>query len=76
LPIARPERQAPKARARLEAFAEDYAKRQAGLGEAGEELRAERDRAVRAAYREGLPMRMIARVMKMSHQRVSQIIGN
>jgi len=39
-----------------------------------EGLRAERDRAGRAAYRRGLPMAAIARVIGISHQRVSQIV--
>jgi hypothetical protein len=32
------------------------------------------DEAIRAAYGEGLPMTTIAKVMGMSHQRVSQIV--
>jgi DNA-directed RNA polymerase specialized sigma subunit len=40
----------------------------------GEELRSERDKAIVAAYRRGLPMSRIAAVMKISHQRVSQIV--
>jgi DNA-directed RNA polymerase specialized sigma subunit len=40
----------------------------------GEKLRAERDQAIRAAYREGLPMSDIAALLGMSHQRVSQIV--
>lgn len=39
-----------------------------------ERHRAERDEAIRAAYREELTMAEIAKVLKMSHQRVSQII--
>jgi DNA-directed RNA polymerase specialized sigma subunit len=34
----------------------------------------ERDRAIRAAYKAGLPMAAIAKIMSMSHQRVSQIV--
>lgn len=30
--------------------------------------------AIRAAYRDGLPMKAIARIMGVSHQRVSQIV--
>jgi transposase-like protein len=37
-------------------------------------LRQERDEAIRTAYSEGLPMTAIARIMGMSHQRVSQIV--
>jgi DNA-directed RNA polymerase specialized sigma subunit len=44
------------------------------LEEAGEELRADRDEAIRAAYKAGLPMVAIAEVLGMSHQRVSQIV--
>jgi DNA-directed RNA polymerase specialized sigma subunit len=44
------------------------------LEQAGEDLRQERDEAIRAAYSEGLPMKAIAKVMGMSHQRVSQIV--
>jgi DNA-directed RNA polymerase specialized sigma subunit len=39
-----------------------------------EELRQERDDAIRAAYGDGLPMTTIARIMGISHQRVSQIV--
>jgi transposase-like protein len=39
-----------------------------------EELRAERDDAIRTAYRAGLPMTDIAHLLKMSHQRISQIV--
>lgn len=41
---------------------------------AAEQLRAERDKAIRVAYKDGLTMADIARVLKMSHQRVSQIV--
>ena len=37
-------------------------------------LRRERDEAIRRAYGEGLPMTAIARLVGMSHQRVSQIV--
>jgi DNA-directed RNA polymerase specialized sigma subunit len=30
--------------------------------------------AIRRAYRDGLPMKAIAEIMGMSHQRVSQIV--
>ncbi|MGD9735217.1 MAG: sigma factor-like helix-turn-helix DNA-binding protein [Solirubrobacterales bacterium] len=72
--IARPERQSPEAKARLAAFAEEYARRQGELERAADQLREERDEAVRAAYKDGLPMKAIAEVMGMSHQRVSQIV--
>jgi DNA-directed RNA polymerase specialized sigma subunit len=58
----------------LAAFAEDYARRESELEQAAEQLRAERDQAIRAAYRDGLPMAAIAQVLKMSHQRISQIV--
>ncbi len=70
----RPERQAPEAKARLEAFAEDLPRRQVELDERAEELREERDTAIRAAYKEDLPMKAIAEVSGISHQRVSQIV--
>jgi transposase-like protein len=44
------------------------------LERSGERLRAERDKAIRVAYRGGLPMSVIAQVMELSHQRVSQIV--
>jgi DNA-directed RNA polymerase specialized sigma subunit len=56
------------------AFAETYARRESELERAADQLRAERDRAIRAAYKDGLPMKAIAQVMGMSHQRVSQIV--
>jgi hypothetical protein len=56
------------------AFAKEYAKREAALGRDGEQLRGERDKAIRAAYRAGLPMATIAQLLEMSHQRVSQIV--
>jgi DNA-directed RNA polymerase specialized sigma subunit len=49
-------------------------RREAELARAGDELRQARDEAIRAAYQDGLPMAAIARIMSMSHQRVSQII--
>jgi DNA-directed RNA polymerase specialized sigma subunit len=39
-----------------------------------QKLREERDQSIRKAYREDVPMADIAAVLKMSHQRVSQII--
>jgi DNA-directed RNA polymerase specialized sigma subunit len=59
---------------RLAAFAQDYASREGSLERSAEELRAERDQAIQAAYKAGLPMADIARVLGMSHQRVSQIV--
>jgi transposase-like protein len=59
---------------RLAAFADDYARREAALEQMGDDLRHERDKAIRTAYREGLPMKAIAQVMGMSHQCVSQIV--
>jgi hypothetical protein len=58
----------------LAAFAEDFAKREAEREQAAEELRQERDEAIRAAHADGLPMKAIAQIMRMSHQRVSQIV--
>lgn len=56
------------------AFAGDYARREKELGRIAELLREDRDKAIRAAYADGLPMAEIARVLKISHQRVSQIV--
>lgn len=72
--IARPKRQAPEAKTRLTAFAEEYAQRQGELEQIADQQRAERDEAIKVAYRDGLPMQTIAQVMGMSHQRVSQIV--
>lgn len=55
-------------------IAKEHARRESELEEAGEELRADRDEAIRAAYKAGLPMAAIAEVLGMSHQRVSQIV--
>jgi transposase-like protein len=41
---------------------------------AGGRLRAERDEAIRRAYREGLPVQDIAAVAKLSHQHVFRIV--
>lgn len=72
--IARPKRHAPEARTRLTAFAKEHAKRERALEARAEKMRAERDKAIRAAYRDDMTMADIARVLKMSHQRVSQIV--
>lgn len=56
------------------ALSETYTRREAELERAAEQLRVERDQAIRAAYKDGLPMKAIAQVMGMSHQRVSQIV--
>jgi transposase-like protein len=37
-------------------------------------LHQERDQAIRTAYDGGLPMTAIGQIMRMSHQRVSQIV--
>lgn len=72
--IACPERKAPDAEARLTVFAKRLAKRGVELARASENLRAERDREIRAAHSGGPPEDAIARVMKLSQQRVSQIL--
>jgi DNA-directed RNA polymerase specialized sigma24 family protein len=56
------------------AFAEEYVQRESELEQAAERLRVERDKAIKAAYGDGLPMAAIAQVLGMSHQRVSQIV--
>ena len=72
--IPRPKRKAPEARAALVAFAAEYARREDELERLVEELRADRDKAIRQAYKDGLPMSGIAEVLAISHQRVSQIV--
>lgn len=72
--IPRPKRKAPEARAALVAFAAEYARREAELEGVAEALRADRDKAIRQAYRDGLPMSDIATALAISHQRVSQIV--
>jgi DNA-directed RNA polymerase specialized sigma24 family protein len=58
----------------LSAFAENYRSRDSDLGRLAERLREDRDRAIRQAYKDGLPMADIARILDMSHQRISQIV--
>jgi transposase InsO family protein len=70
----RPKRHVPEAQTRLSAFAKSYGKREAELEARAEKLREERDAAIRAAHKEGLPMATIAQVLGISHQRVSQIV--
>lgn len=72
--IPRPKRKAPEARAALAAFAAEYGRREAELERLAEALRADRDKAIRRAYKDGLPMSGIAEVLAISHQRVSQIV--
>ena len=72
--IARTKRQAPEAKATLEAFAADYRRRDAALDKQKEELRDERDEAIRAAHKDDLPMMDIAAVLDMSFSRVQQIV--
>ena len=56
------------------AFAAEHARREAELERAAEALRADRDKAIRQAYKDGLPMSDIADVLAITHQRVSQIV--
>lgn len=72
--IPRPKRKAPEARAALAAFATEHARREAELEKLAEKLRTDRDKAIRRAYKDGLPMSAIAEVLAISHQRVSQIV--
>jgi DNA-directed RNA polymerase specialized sigma subunit len=58
----------------LKAFATDYGRREQKIGRAVERLRTDRNKAIRKAYDNGMPMRDIAIVLEISHQRVSQII--
>lgn len=55
-------------------FAKAYSEREEALAHQAEQLRIERDEAIRAAYRDDLPMTAIAQIMGLSHQRVSQIV--
>jgi DNA-directed RNA polymerase specialized sigma24 family protein len=72
--IARPKRKAPEAHAVLKSFAADYRQRQEQMEQAADGLRADRDRAIRSAYGDGMAMSEIASVLAISHQRVSQIV--
>lgn len=58
----------------MSTFAEEYSRRESELGRLAERLRGDRDRAIRQAYKDGLPMADIARILDMSHQRISQIV--
>jgi DNA-directed RNA polymerase specialized sigma subunit len=58
----------------LEAFATDYRAREAELDKQREELVAERDEAIREAYKGDLPMKAIGEVLDLSFQRVQQIV--
>jgi DNA-directed RNA polymerase specialized sigma subunit len=58
----------------LVAFATEHARREAALEQAAEALRADRDKAIRGAHKEGLPMSDIADILSLTHQRVSQIV--
>jgi hypothetical protein len=53
----------------------DDARGTIALATAGARLRDERDWAIRGAHGHGVPIASIARMMKMSVQRVSQIVG-
>jgi DNA-directed RNA polymerase specialized sigma24 family protein len=72
--IARTKRQAPEAKAKLEAFAEDLHRREAELEKQQSDLRQERDEEIRAAYQGDLPMEDIAQVIDLHLSRVHQII--
>jgi DNA-directed RNA polymerase specialized sigma24 family protein len=72
--IARPKRQAPEAKAKLESFAREYENRETVLDEQRDELRADRDDEIRQAYKDDLPMTDIAEILGVSYARVQQII--
>jgi hypothetical protein len=74
-PVPRPRQERPReAQRRLDRFVQTYERRQEQHTEAGERLRVERDEAIRQAYREGLPLMDIARIVGLSHQHVSRIV--
>lgn len=58
----------------MAAFAKKHGRRERELEEEAARIRRDRDEAIRAAYREDLTMAEIAKALKMSHQRVSQIV--
>ena len=60
----------------LKAFAVDYEQHEQTLEGVAEKLRQGRDEAIRRAHRDGMTMRDIATVLRMTHQRVSQIVRN
>jgi sugar-specific transcriptional regulator TrmB len=60
--------------AELERFAKRYRPRAEKLERELDELRAERDRAIRTAAACGVPVVEIARALDLHHQRVSQIL--
>lgn len=72
-PLA-PADDATAALAELERFERAYRARLTDLDRALVELRAERDRAIRDAYRAGVLVGRISRVFRLSHQRVSRIV--
>lgn len=53
----------------------DDARGTVALSSVGDRIRAERDWAIRGAHRHGVPVASIARMMKMSVQRISEIVA-
>lgn len=60
---------------KLDRFARAFTEREAAWERTGEELQDERNAAIRAARDEGLPLTTIAKLLGLSHQRISQILG-
>jgi DNA-directed RNA polymerase specialized sigma24 family protein len=58
----------------LEAFAKELARRQGEIERSAEQLQAERDEEIRLAHGAGLPEQAIAKILKISQQRVNQIL--
>ena len=58
----------------MKALAVDFARRERELGEDADQLRVDRDQAIRVAYGAGMAMRDIAAMLEITHQRVSQIV--
>jgi DNA-directed RNA polymerase specialized sigma24 family protein len=73
----RPRKERPEAVKRgLEKFARTYRPRVEKVEAELDGLRAERDRQIRQAYRDGLPMVEIAEILGVSRQTVSHVLSN
>lgn len=59
---------------RLEAFVRDHTRREKELERDRVRLRRERDKEIRGAYKDGLPLEEIALIFGLSHQHISRIV--